>query len=124
MFAVFVFAIILVAVFAFYQIPKPITADSNTVIIASDLISALDEKKVFDSLDTTLIANNLSLYLPSNLNMSLQLQIYDDSLNFQGTKQVNADLVSNYYQGKWLLIIGNITQVQNYVLVDYKVAFK
>ena len=122
--AVFVFSIILASVFIFYQQEQSRVADSNTVIIASDIISALDEKKIFDSLDTTLIANNLSLYLPPNLNMSLKLQIYDDNLNFQQTKQVNTDIVSDHYQGKWLLIIGNITQVQNYVVVDYKVAFK
>jgi len=122
--AVFVFSIILASVFLFYQQEQSRVADSNTVIIASDIISALDEKKVFDSLDPTLIANNLSLYIPPNIVMSLKLQVYDDNINFQQTKQVNADIVSDHYQGKWLLIVGNITQVQNYVVVDYKVGFK
>lgn len=122
-FAVFIFLIILIAVFSFLQYPSSYVPESNAVIVASDIISALDEQGVFDSLDETQIASILNSKLPSNIKMSLKLYIYEDDLDFDETKQVNTDLTENYYQGKWLLIVGNITDIQNYVKVEYKVGF-
>ena len=123
-FAVFVFMIILMATIFYIRTPfSSQVPDASAVLIASDIISALDKQNVFDTLDTTSISNNISQVLPSNLNMSLKLQIYKDNLQFQETKQVNTDLNESYYKGKWLLIVGNITDVKNFVLVEYKVGF-
>ena len=123
-FAVFVFMIILIATIFYIRTPfSSQVPDASAVLIASDIISALDKQNVFDTLDTTSISNNINQVLPSNLNMSLKLQIYKDNLQFQETKQVNTDLNESYYKGKWLLIVGNITDVKNFVLVEYKVGF-
>jgi len=123
-FAVFVFMIILMATIFYIRTPfSSQVPDASAVLIASDIISALDKQNVFDTLDTTSISNNINQVLPSNLNMSLKLQIYKDNLQFQETKQVNTDLNESYYKGKWLLIVGNITDVKNFVLVEYKVGF-
>ena len=123
-FAVFIFMAILIASTTFIKPFASQVPDASAVLIASDIISALDKKNAFDTLDAQSISTNLSQYLPSNLNMSLKLKIYESNLNLQETKQVNIDLADNYYKGKWLLIIGNITDVKNFVLVEYKVGFR
>lgn len=121
--AVVIFGILLVAVFSLSPLPSSRVAEANAVLIASDMISALEERKVLDTLDVAQIANNLSQHLPAHLNMSVTLRIYDDNLNLQETRQVNADLTGEYYRGKWLFIIGNVTDVKNFVIADYKVGF-
>ncbi len=124
-FAIGLFIVILLAMNSYLGTPFSSQApEASAVLAASDIVSALDKKGVFDSLDVGQIENNLSLYLPSNLNMSLKLHVYDNGLIFKETKQANLDLTENYYKGKWLLIVGNITDVKNYVLVEYKVAFR
>ena len=123
-FSVFVAGLILAA--AVSHIRAPFSSgipESSAVLQGSDIISVLDKKGVFDSLDTTLIANNLTQAMPSNLNMSLKMGIFDENLKFKETRQVRPDLTENYYKGKWLLAIGNLSDVKNYVLVEYKVKF-
>ncbi len=124
-FAVFILLIIMSAIVFYMRVPfSSQVSDTSSVLISSDIISVLDKKNVFDTLDTASISNNLSQVLPYNLNMSLKLHVYKDDLQFQETKQVNTDLNTSYYKGKWLLIIGNITDVKNFVIVEYKVGFR
>lgn len=123
-FSVFVAGLILAAAVSYMRVPfSSGIPETSAVLQGSDIVSALDKKGVFDSLDTTLIANNLTQALPPNLNMSLNISIYDEDLKFKEAKQVNTDLTENYYKGKWLLAVGNLSDVKNYVLVEYKVKF-
>ncbi len=125
MIGVFVFIMLLPAIFHFIQEPKQsYVGESNSVLIASDIMSVLDAGGILDTLDESQISDSLNSYLPSNLNMSITLNIYKDDLSFQETKQVNTDLTGNHFLGKWLYIVGNLTDVKNYVMAEYKVGFK
>ncbi len=93
----------------------------SNVLIGSDIISALDMQGVLETLDTNEISNRLGELLPANMDMSITLNVYDSNLNLQETKQVNTDLTGNHYSGKWLFIVGNITDVENFVSAEYKV---
>lgn len=123
-FAVFISIAFLLAFVALSKAPiSSNIPEASASLIASDIISALDKQDIFDSLNTTLISNTLSQRLPPNLEMSLKLNIYDSNLVFEETRQVNADINTDYYQGKWLFIVGNQSYVNKYVHMAYKVRF-
>lgn len=124
------FAVIIVGVLLLMVYSYPITSYSSGADIiairrtASDIVAVLDYNDVLDTLDNDTIAQELNQLLPHNLGMSMTLDVYDSDLDFEYQIQVNPDLDGDYYTGKWRFPKLTGSQIDKYVLVEYKVGLR
>jgi len=90
--------------------------------IATDVIAVLDYNGTLDTLDENTIRSGINSLLPPNLEMGVNITVYDTS--FAPVQEIDIDYATdkNRYAGKWNFMTFNGNSAEGFAVADYWVA--
>ena len=99
-----------------------VVSDISSLRTATDIIAVLDYDGVFTQ-STSVIETKLNETLPSNIQMSLTIEKYNENMTFLGTTAFFEPITDEYLGGKWISLQFDSGSAV-YRVIKYRVKFK